>query len=81
MAKRPSVPSPVVAPPGWRDLPDDSGSDYLVSGVAVVTVRAAVSADPRRDTWEWSTASRNGRHVGDIDSAKARALDQHQRHG
>lgn len=79
MAKRAQPPAPVVAPPAWRDVAD--GADYVVGGVAVVTVRSAVSHDPRRDSWVWATSARNGRHVGDIDSAKARALDQHQRHG
>jgi len=67
-------------PPGWRDLPN--GADYVVDGVALVTVRPAVSNDPRSATWTWALANgRSGRHIGGLDSAKARALDQHQRHG
>lgn len=80
MAKR--APAPATPPfiPGWQDA--DGGADWLdAPGHVAVKVRPVTTADPRRDTWEWSTASRNGRHVGDLDSAKARALDQHQRHG
>jgi hypothetical protein len=54
----------------------------VVDGVALVTVRPAVSNDPRSATWTWALANgRTGRHIGGLDSAKARALDQHQRHG
>lgn len=78
MAKRAQPPAVPPAPPAWREVAD--GADYVVGGVVVVTVRAAVSNDPRRDSWSWAAAGRTGRHVGDLDSAKARAIDQHQRH-
>lgn len=67
-------PAPPVQPDGWSE------GNYYRGGVVIATVREAASNDPRQPTFEWQAAGRVGRHVGTLESAQARALDQYARH-